>query len=173
MIPAVSATASELTAASAVGVLPVPGSSPPLRSELLRSVLGVTPSKRILSPDCLADSKPMVGISIAQQASIAISSSKTDLLKQKLGHVVSEEEVSKRMSASPAADTSRNSLSPSSTSLNSRNRSKSVTSKSVPSSAKKNSSNSSIMDSKYAGSAFLSSPHPDHIPMPEFDENFF
>lgn len=32
---------------------------------------------------------------------------------------------------------------------------------------------SATVDSRFAGSAFISAPHPDSVPMPDFDENFF
>jgi hypothetical protein len=85
-------------------------------------------------------------------ASTPVSVKKTDMLKQVIsGKIEAKSEVKDHKQVSP---------------LRSHSNKKKVKNSGKPSVA-------SNVSSHYAGSAFISAPHPDSVPMPDFDENFF
>jgi len=91
---------------------------------------------------------PQKDVAVSCTASTPVSVKKTDLLKQVISGKV---EVKDHKQISP---------------LRSHSNKKKVKNGGKPSVA-------SNVASHYAGSAFISAPHPDSVPMPDFDENFF
>ena len=138
--------------------------SPPLQSELLlKSVLGINPK----TPSIITNDSDARGV--------ADTVSKTDFLKQQLGKMEAKKIVEKSVNVSPpkAKGTSSKNNARNSSRKASRPVSSSESSDKIVANAKVTSSSSSSKVERFAGSAFVNSPHPDNIPLPDFEDNFF
>lgn len=128
------------------------GTTPPQQSELLlKGILGIAP--RQVKKEEYMESEVLASSPVS---TTAISLSKTDLLKSfckvPIDRPVVVETPKKKKSGENSPPRAK------SEKKRTQGSGKAQTPQPAP---------------RFAGSAFLSSPHPDSLPMPDFDENFF